>query len=163
MRSVFCAVCVCARALRWSSQERNLLLKAAAKALGKCALAPSREMISRRRRPLRCDRKNRPRVYPIQMSAKNSDDDDRARVVRSRIERISRVRYNVCVVFAPSSKICEAKRRAIFVTWAFFANGIVFDERGESTWCYILFPKRSAFCNVSSGILWTRIPTPHTL
>ena len=77
----------------------------------------------------------------------------RACVVRSRIERISRVRYNVCVVFAPSSKICEAKRRAIFVTWAFFANGIVFDERGESTWCYILFPKRSAFCNVSIVLL----------
>ena len=155
-----CGVCVCARFVGLLKNE-IFSSKAAAKALGKCALAPSREMISRRR-PLRCDRKNRPRVYPIQISVKNSDDDDRARVVRSRIERISRVRYNVCVVFAPSSKICEAKRRAIFVT-AFFANGIVFDERGESTWCYILFPKRSAFCNVSSGILWTRIPTPHTL
>ena len=104
------AVCVCARALRWSSQERNLLLKAAAKALGKCALAPSREMISRRRRPLRCDRKNRPRVYPIQMSVKNSDDDDRARASCAHESREYRAFDITCVLSSrPRAKFVKRK------------------------------------------------------
>ena len=148
-----CAVCVCVRA---RASRGGTIFSSKPPPLSGNALAPSRET-RRRLSTTRSDTTERTGgVYLIHA---------RAPMNREGIafdKMCLRALEFVCVVSkATLSKICEAKERALFVTFCFRARR-QYDVLIPRRFYVLLHTFPSTFCSVSSGILCTRIPTPHT-